>query len=241
MCLDTYINPAETGLYYLRSRYYSPELCRFISADTTEVLHEEPMKLTCKNIYAYCDNNPISKLDSNGRSAIAVLTAFVIKNTPRIIGAAVSVGAYVMSSAITKEKITWIGIGTSIISGASFNPFFSATIDAAYEGYVTITNNKSVGSYEVFNSAFLAFALSMLNLKDIPILRNIVDLENDIARNYMVDFCTALADSLTSDATKDYIENQTGHNDKNALYNDIIALTNDHLNLIRICDLQYGL
>ena len=33
-----YIFDEETGLYYLRSRYYNPNLCRFINADDVEAL-----------------------------------------------------------------------------------------------------------------------------------------------------------------------------------------------------------
>ena len=33
-----YYYDAETGLYYLKSRYYSPEIGRFINADTVDIL-----------------------------------------------------------------------------------------------------------------------------------------------------------------------------------------------------------
>jgi len=37
----TYRYPAETGLYYLLSRYYDPETGRFVNADNPEILFEE--------------------------------------------------------------------------------------------------------------------------------------------------------------------------------------------------------
>ena len=228
-------------MYYLKSRYYSPELCRFISADSIELIHEEPMKLTSKNLYAYCDNNPVSKLDPNGRSAIAVLTAFVIKNAPKIIGAAVSVGAYVMSSAMAKEKVTWQGIGIAILSGIAANNFLSACVDVAYEVIAAWLDNDPIDFKEVFSSCFLAFGLSMLNLKDVSMFRKALDLENDKSRSYMIDFCTGLADGLAEDVFKDYITNLTGDVNKNNFYDDCISLTYDYLNLIRIYDLQHGI
>ena len=60
-----YYYDAETGFYYVSSRYYDPEVGRFISADTTEVL-EVQSDLYDKNLYAYCDNNPIVRKDSTG-------------------------------------------------------------------------------------------------------------------------------------------------------------------------------
>ena len=58
---------AEMGLYYVTSRYYDPEIDRFISPDTTDVLTATPMGLTDKNLYAYCDNNPVVRVDHGGQ------------------------------------------------------------------------------------------------------------------------------------------------------------------------------
>jgi len=44
-----YVYDEETGLYYLRSRYYNPEWGRFINADA----------LIKGNLYSYCKNEPI--------------------------------------------------------------------------------------------------------------------------------------------------------------------------------------
>ena len=62
---DTSINPAETGFYYLGSRYYDPEVGRFISPDTTDILGVSS-DLYDKNLYAYCDNNPVIRRDASG-------------------------------------------------------------------------------------------------------------------------------------------------------------------------------
>jgi RHS repeat-associated protein len=50
---------SETGLYYYRARYYSPELGRFISVDPNE--HDDYLSL-----YGYVKNNPINYTDSLG-------------------------------------------------------------------------------------------------------------------------------------------------------------------------------
>ena len=60
-----YYYDEETGMYYLKSRYYQPEICRFISADDEDVLSVKTDFDDC-NLYAYCDNNPISRLDETG-------------------------------------------------------------------------------------------------------------------------------------------------------------------------------
>ena len=51
---------AETGLYYLQSRYYNPELSRFINADG---YIGQPGILLSHNLFAYCMNNPVNMTD----------------------------------------------------------------------------------------------------------------------------------------------------------------------------------
>ena len=58
-----YVYDEETGFYYLQSRYYNPELGRFISAD---VYLSTGQGVLGHNAYAYCLNNPVNCLDSAG-------------------------------------------------------------------------------------------------------------------------------------------------------------------------------
>ncbi len=58
----------ETGYYYLNSRYYDPECGRFINADTVEVLTSNFATLSNKNMFAYCDNNPVVRTDESGHA-----------------------------------------------------------------------------------------------------------------------------------------------------------------------------
>ena len=59
-----YYYDRETGLYYLNSRYYSPEWRRFISPDDTAYL--DPENVNGLNLYCYCYNDPINFVDKNG-------------------------------------------------------------------------------------------------------------------------------------------------------------------------------
>ena len=58
-----YVYDEETGFYYLKSRYYDPETCRFISAD---VLLSTGQGVLGHNCYAYCLNDPIKLIDTLG-------------------------------------------------------------------------------------------------------------------------------------------------------------------------------
>ncbi len=57
----------ETGLYYLRARYYDPYIGRFISEDSYWGEDTNPLSL---NLYTYCLNNPIMYTDPTGHKVL---------------------------------------------------------------------------------------------------------------------------------------------------------------------------
>ena len=59
-----YVYDEETGWYYLQSRYYNPEVGRFISPD---VYLSTGQGVLGHNAYAYCDNNSVVRADRNGQ------------------------------------------------------------------------------------------------------------------------------------------------------------------------------
>ena len=59
-----YYYDAETGFYYLQSRYYDPAICRFINADTFATT--DANGFLSANMFAYCENNPIMRVDVDG-------------------------------------------------------------------------------------------------------------------------------------------------------------------------------
>ena len=68
-----YVYDRETGLYYLQSRYYNPEIGRFISADN---LVGSGAGFVGYNQFAYCTNNPIIYADSSGHWIETVFDLF---------------------------------------------------------------------------------------------------------------------------------------------------------------------
>ena len=58
-----------TGLYYLQSRYYNPEWGRFLNTDDTAIMLTKIDDAFSANMYLYCNNNPVNKVDYDGRDA----------------------------------------------------------------------------------------------------------------------------------------------------------------------------
>ena len=70
-----YYYDAETELYYLNSRYYDPEVCRFINADDAIFIISPELK---NNIYAYCNNCPLLNVDNTGMSSMALFSGMLV-------------------------------------------------------------------------------------------------------------------------------------------------------------------
>ena len=62
-----YYYDAETGFYYLQSRYYDPAIGRFINADS--YASTDATGLLSTNMFAYCENDPVNKSDPTGEVA----------------------------------------------------------------------------------------------------------------------------------------------------------------------------
>ena len=65
-----YYQDAETGLYYLQSRYYDPTTMRFINADDPNIIQMGSTEKQELNLYAYCVNDPVNCVDPSGYDAI---------------------------------------------------------------------------------------------------------------------------------------------------------------------------
>ena len=126
-----YYYDAETGFYYVSSRYYDPVIGRFINADDDNVLSLEQGSLLQYNLYTYCLNNPVNRVDIDGY--------FSISNLGKIgIGAAfiaVGIAATVLSGGTAIPALI-AGVKTAVTIGA---------ISAATSGGITAISSTLSG------------------------------------------------------------------------------------------------
>ena len=105
-----YCYDEETGMYYLKNRYYAPEICRFISADDIAAMLDSPMSLWDKNLYVYCDNDPVNKKDDDGEIADFVAMG--------IIGAVANVGISFITAKMLGQDYGWQNVLEDAVTGA---------------------------------------------------------------------------------------------------------------------------
>ena len=70
----SYHYDTENGLYRLRSRYYSPEIERFVNGDSVDNLGASGT-ITGYSLFSYCENNPVKYVDSEGKFICAITGA----------------------------------------------------------------------------------------------------------------------------------------------------------------------
>ena len=111
-----YIYDEETKLYYLISRYYDPEIGRFISQDSVEYI--EPSSISGLNLYVYCGNDPINMYDPSGNFAISIGLLLAIGG---IVGAAIGAGASVagqyLANGCSWENFSWGQLALDTVLG----------------------------------------------------------------------------------------------------------------------------
>ena len=140
----------DLGMYYLQTRYYDAEICRFISSDYPDVLFTTPMALTDKNLYAYCDNNPVMRSDYGGDFWHIVIGATV----GAIIG-----GAVKFASNLVEGKSATDGLATAMLAGAASGALATTGVGIVgiVAGNAAISMAENVANQVVENKGFNNF------------------------------------------------------------------------------------
>ena len=110
-------------MYYLQSRYYDPEIGRFINGDMPEII-VFGQNSTIPNLMSYCYNEPVNKLDSNGQLAANIISG--------IVGALINV----ILDFITSALIYWV-THKFTFNKFKYNLFSASTLLAAASGFAS--------------------------------------------------------------------------------------------------------
>ncbi|MCR5174680.1 MAG: RHS repeat-associated core domain-containing protein, partial [Oscillospiraceae bacterium] len=135
-----YVYDSETGLYYLQSRYYDPEICRFINADGYASTGQG---LLGGNAFAYCNNNPIVFADPTGE--LLITTIILIASIALGVGAAGYTAYNMRKAGYDWADTLFYSIGSGL---AVFGTVYTFGMTAyafycnmcAYNGYLPVTH-----------------------------------------------------------------------------------------------------
>ena len=138
-----YYFDTETGLYWVQTRYYNPDWCRWISPDSISFLDPEtPHGI---NLYLYCGNDPVNYADPTGQSVIlAILIGAAI-------GLAVGIGSQVVTDVVSNVVVhgldfeswrmsswqTYVGAAIGGAIGGAFTPFLGPIATGAITGFAS--------------------------------------------------------------------------------------------------------
>ena len=173
----SYYLDTETGFYFLKTRYYDPEIGRFMTID--DISYLDPDSINGLNLYAYCLNDPIRYSDPNGTSislgvilgiiALAGLITTCIgvgmdNNIVTAIGltmvavpALISGGMALIGGITAGATLTAIVGGVTALAGIGTSLFASAEYQEAFTGnnWILETTGMSEGLY---NGLMIAIA-----------------------------------------------------------------------------------
>ena len=120
-------------MYYLRSRYYNPEIGRFLNAD---VLLGELNEIFAHNSFAYCMNAPAQCKDSDGQWP-SWATKLIVGAAAVLVGAAVVALTAGTASVFVPALIT--GLQSAAVAGAA-----SAATSVATEVVCTVAEGGTI-------------------------------------------------------------------------------------------------
>ena len=135
-----YYYDAEISLYYLQSRYYDPEVCRFINTDSFATTDIDGV--LSANMFAYCENNPVINEDPTG--AIALTTLILIGSAVFGVATALYTGHEMRQAGYGWDDTIFYSLGAGICAfgtvytlGSSLYSLYCSM--SWYYGYAPIT------------------------------------------------------------------------------------------------------
>lgn len=212
-----YYYDTDTGFYYLLSRYYDPNIGRFINADSYASTGQDFIGY---NMFAYCNNNPVINSDPSGNlffTALGAATGFISGAITAmatgqdrelwfetachgaiggaIAGAGVDAGLLILGTA---------GVTAPAVAGAVAAAYALGGAGNVYSTHATATGELSAGAYigsfligGTFNTLSLGTGLGAISSSiDELILRGMMDFAENLGVGVGIGISTSAATTI---------------------------------------------
>ena len=166
-----YYYDSITKLYFLQSRYYDPEVGRFISQDSVE--YADPEAINGLNLYAYCGNNPVMNVDPTGYGFITflwILTGILLAGVLSGVGAVSNAsedenkwGAFL--GGFVNGVISAVGVAAGVATGGVFGGIIAIGTGfiGGFAGDV-ISQSISYGDVDLIQSTYTGVVNGLINV-----------------------------------------------------------------------------
>ena len=140
-----YYYDTETDLYYLNSRYYDPELGRFINADAIDNIDTE--NLNGFNLYMYCADNPVMLIDNSGEGWNnfwnKVGNWFKDHAKELIIGTVFIIAGAIVTAATAGTGVGFMAAFGSALLSSAIQVGTSIAVGVVVNGFVNLVNGQN--------------------------------------------------------------------------------------------------
>ena len=136
----SYYFDTEIGFYFLKTRYYDPEIGRFITID--DISYLDPESINGLNLYAYCLDNPVQYSDHSGQSATLAIILGIIAVVGLI---TTSIGVATDNNIVTAVGLTMVAVPALISGGLAV--LATTTTLTTIIGYVTLAASIGTGLF----------------------------------------------------------------------------------------------
>ena len=190
----------KNGLIYMRARYYSPEMKRFVNAD---ILHGTISDSTSLNRYAYANGNPVSFVDPFGLSATPGVSDYMREEIEKILGGIAGIVQ------LNEAQLAILNLFVNIDSSYSLKGSLTLDLGKIYGADASYELEVQKGSSEIAVdiNKLLKFESSK-NFKEFLDSSELLQLELELTKNFPLDNYTTynVSNSVTIDALKHSVE-----------------------------------
>ncbi len=139
----SYYYDNESRLYYLGTRYYNPEIKRFISPDTVVGANQD---IYANNLYLYASDNPINNFEVEGNSVLGIILGYAVAQAAKAVAKKVTQKKAKNTKKNNKAKkktVVQVTTSSTVQTNLTLGGFVKSSLytDVSTNSYTTYTKN----------------------------------------------------------------------------------------------------